>query len=428
MPRPQDSNIDITERGVAERLQKLRVARPWTMAELAEASALSERTIRDIERGRRERVQEATLMSIARALDVELEFLLDGVEPETGDPDAIIMIERRRIWPYLVTPLLIVIAVLSILLLRSDETAPLELAQADPLAYVDSCWGAEHGGRVLSAAFVEIDGRRLVVYGLDTTEDTQNQLLVRDFEDGRLLWSDSVAADEVARVFGENQFFHQPFRAALISTCDMDGDGARELAVTFNHYSLYPSLLRLYTPEGERIDTYYNYGRISDLLIEDLDDDGKDEIVLMGTNNGKAYQAGTAILLDETHRHGASTDPRLIPDCPLPDSCCVRVVFPMFPDNVRRHCRGVRTWLRHGNVFRDADGAVRIAARLGMDPSGGVMVVMDADLRPLALDTTDKIIRQATDWPAEDAAFLEPETLSAWAEGAYRFGACVTAP
>lgn len=69
-------NISIDSAALAARLSALRRARSWTKQELADASGLSERTVRLLEQGQRTVVLEKTLLLLAQALAVTPEDLL----------------------------------------------------------------------------------------------------------------------------------------------------------------------------------------------------------------------------------------------------------------------------------------------------------------------------------------------------------------
>jgi transcriptional regulator with XRE-family HTH domain len=63
----------------AERLRRLRTARGWTQAELAEKAGIGKRSVEDYERGNK--VPRRAVPAIAYALGVSPDFLLLGVDP-----------------------------------------------------------------------------------------------------------------------------------------------------------------------------------------------------------------------------------------------------------------------------------------------------------------------------------------------------------
>lgn len=71
-------NVDISKSGFPNRLRRLREAKNVPVAELAEKAGVTDRTLRDIEAGKRPRVQTATIHSLAKALGVSYTELRYG--------------------------------------------------------------------------------------------------------------------------------------------------------------------------------------------------------------------------------------------------------------------------------------------------------------------------------------------------------------
>jgi tetratricopeptide (TPR) repeat protein len=84
--------------GLPARLKTLRRERHLTKADLASRSGLAFRTIHDLERGRRKRVLEKTLVLLANALDVSYDELIRGSgNPDTNHTD-VYRPRRRLLW------------------------------------------------------------------------------------------------------------------------------------------------------------------------------------------------------------------------------------------------------------------------------------------------------------------------------------------
>ena len=73
---------DICE-ATGERIRKLRRARNWRQIDLAEQSGVHEVHISDIERGARE-ICLNNLVALARALDVRVSDLVEGIDDVVG--------------------------------------------------------------------------------------------------------------------------------------------------------------------------------------------------------------------------------------------------------------------------------------------------------------------------------------------------------
>lgn len=82
---------------IASRLKSARLARGWTQGQLATAAEVSQGTIGNIEAGHRQ--ARASLVKIAKALDLSYDWLADGIEPKTlarsvGERPAIYLIDN----------------------------------------------------------------------------------------------------------------------------------------------------------------------------------------------------------------------------------------------------------------------------------------------------------------------------------------------
>jgi transcriptional regulator with XRE-family HTH domain len=83
---PRPDNIEITGTDLPARLTRLREARRLTKSELARLAQVSYRTVHELESGRRNRIQEKTLVLLAGALGVEPEELTHQARLLSGVP------------------------------------------------------------------------------------------------------------------------------------------------------------------------------------------------------------------------------------------------------------------------------------------------------------------------------------------------------
>ena len=81
------------------------------------------------------------------------------------------------------------------------------------------------------------------------------------------------------------------------------GNNAR-IVVFGQHYPEFPTFIDVLTGQGRQVGEYWNAGRILDYSLADVNDDGRQELVLVGTNN--EYKKGCLVALDPADMRGGS--------------------------------------------------------------------------------------------------------------------------
>ncbi|MBD3237785.1 MAG: protein kinase [Candidatus Eisenbacteria bacterium] len=335
---------------------------------------------------------------------------------------------RRRRWALVSTLLLLLLIAIGgwswareILLARAKHVARAEeITVSAPI--LGHLWTKEHGSSVGPHATTPWSHPAAVAYGLEAQGTDGGQLFVRDIASGELLWSAEPNSEEATAVFGRRAG-GGVFECIDIRFCDLDGNGNRELLAHHRHDRWFPSIVTIYRSDGTRIGWYYHIGHLAEIHIEDLNGDGADEVLLAGTNNAPVYEGATLIILDKTFCRGASVDSLTLPECPLPDSSKVRVVFPQFGREYMDLLDQMRLIARWVAVSRSGDGSARISCSIG--PSDKQFIVtVDEWLRPISASPTDDMILQASRWPdGLGRRFLSPEYRQAWLGQCYRYGA-----
>ena len=153
---------------------------------------------------------------------------------------------------------------------------------------------------------------------------------------------------------------------------------------------------------GRLLTQYANKGHLYDTEVLDLDHDGKDEYLALGTNNSKAYQGATLLLLDDEHFRDAAVDSLTDAWSTEPDSAAVRLVFPHYPEPVRSHVQTVRLGGYHLRIHCDADENHEVLITVAASPSLGhdLVVTLDEELRPLKIDIADAFLAHINaTWP-----------------------------
>ena len=428
---------------MSDRLVRLRRDQGLTTAELAERAGLSERTVRDIERGRRVTVQEKTLLVLAQALELELDELL-GRAPRLGSPalDAGTVVpsvtasaspaapapggRTRRRWK---RPVLVLAA---LLLAGGAALRHLETTRAT--------WTISAGtvtvrggvtGRVLwrhsRLAKVRV-GRRapwspdqlLVGYQHDGVDGGCLDCL--DLGSGRLLWSVEPDRHRLAHVFGGFNLGDLSCHFSDLVPLDADGDGTPEIAVSFKHILYFPTCLYLVDSKGRVLRQYYHWGHISRLQSVPLPDGAGAALLAAGCNNAPVYQGATLVWLDWEHWGGASFDALSRPGAPEADSSRVRLVFPNFGPGYRPYL-GPRPSFVQLNIGADTDGRFLVHGGIGNAPYN-LNVLLDRELRPLRVDINDCFLALKPSLPdsltGPDSPF-DPQWREQWLHSVVRF-------
>ena len=396
-------NINLVHSGLPERLHSLREEQRLTKADLAGKSGLSARTVHDLENGRRDRIQEKTLMLLAQALGVSIVELL-GRDPATefppDTPTATMASPVGRM--YISQPVgLAILAVLTVILVFAGgyfwsyarDNAEWT-CEGDQLTVRDGIFGLElwrlGGENRLSFCKVSPwDDTRLLV-GVGGQTPGGGHLLNLDRATGDTIWTAAPDIDAVVRAFGAEDVEGVNFHCIKADAADLDGDGEPELIAQFLHGKFYPFVICALDRQGRILGQYANKGHVHQSLILDLDGDGKDEFIGAGTNNAKDYQGATIFILDQDHWRGASVDSLCDPWSSEPDSARVRLVIPQYPGPYMKLLQETRLYAFNLRVHRDSQGEVLITADVGSPSLPQLIVYMDDELHPKGSETTDR--------------------------------------
>lgn len=438
-PRPEDAPARAGDAaGLPERLRARRMAAGLSRRELADAAGVTERTVRDIENGRRARVQEKTLLLLAEALACAPEELvgaaaMDGANGANGADGAGSDGARRgqpafrwvaRLAALAAGLLMAVAAVGWYAVDRStwEITDGNVIARDAVLGRV--AWTIDADPRVRHVVPTPA-GDQLVIGFYGNTDDGAQAWLV-DRRTGERQVTFAVDETPVRRAFGPGILAEgQNFGCSSVRFLEFDGDGERELLFNFQHGKYYPAVLTVFELDGARRAQYANRGHVPFLHVEDLDDDGRDEVLAFGTNNDPAYQGASVIYLEQGAWSGAAVDP---PGGPgrgpvggIEDGARYRLVLPSFGEPVMGRMGCVRLTAHSPTVHRQVDGTLRINFTAGHLPAGGAAVVCDERLRPLLVNPTDSIRATVATWPTRGQGperFPEQPWLEDWLDGA----------
>lgn len=255
--------------------------------------------------------------------------------------------------------------------------------------------------------------------------------LLLDMSDGDTIWAVKPRQDQMRAVYGDTLLTSGAgFVAVRHEAVDIDGDHEPELAIVFNHDRFCPTCVILVNREGRILGQYDHKGHFYDLLTEDVDGDGKEELLVAGTNNEPCYQGATVILLDDVCHAGAAQDSLAGGDPAIPDSALARLVLPQFGEPYMTLLERRRIEAADLMLVPQESGPPRIAVNVGTaykDDKVGVIVTLDAALNPVSVTPSDLIVAIAAAWPDSVRAlngFPNQEWLEkVWLPRAVRFEA-----
>jgi transcriptional regulator with XRE-family HTH domain len=439
---PSKKNVDIRGTEFPRILRKLRESRNLTKAELADKVGMSERAIRLIETGRSKRVLDKTLFVLGEFFGVTRDELL-GTAPlpplNGGRPDRSPAPEppaparlRLPAWIKIAGSL----AAVAVLVGAFFGVRTRALSQASwkvtgncisvhdgllGLTLWEDCHKSPIAKEPDSVKFARWGSERVIAYGLEPGAVDGGTFFVRSIATGKILLQDRPDPLELAAVYDEEVIRNGGFHCQEIHDADLDGDGEYELVAYFKHSPWYPAYLRMYIRNRENrvYGTYFFSGHLSDILVQDTDEDGKDEILAAGTNNTDAYMGAMVVLLDGEHCRG---DANALPLSQLPDSAKARVIFPMFDSAYARHLNEPRLRAHELHAYRTPAGDVRIKANVGVKDSA-IVVTMNQDLVPLAADLNDNFHTMMRRWPEEDQRRFLGGYVDQWLMTAHRYTA-----
>lgn len=421
-------NLDVEAIDLARRLRARRLEAGLTRQELAERATMTERSVRDIENGRRPRIQEKTLMLLAEALGCEPAELavLPPVPPGATAPQPAPPVRPFR-WPLLLATVLLTVAlaVLATVWFAIDR-AQWEIVEGD-LIMRDAVLGQvmwtldEHP--VIRQVVEPVWGRGLLLVAFNGNTAGGHQAVLLNRRTGEFKAGYAMDVDLARRAFGDEILAEgQDFSCGSMHFIQLDGTGPVELFCRFTHGKYYPSGLGVFDADGTVRGMYAHRGHVGRFIIEDLDDDGADELLALGTNNDLAYQGATVVYLEEGAWSGASVDPpgaagKPAADGRLTDGSRYRVIFPAFDAGVMEQMKRLRLDAFSPRTHRMDDGTVRITCSVGCAGKTGVAVVCDDRLRPLSVGMNDSFRGEVSTWPApygEPGHFPDQALLDAW--------------
>jgi hypothetical protein len=275
-------------------------------------------------------------------------------------------------------------------------------------------WARDHDSPVFVHTPTPWNSPQTIAYGLGAGGKNAGRVYVCELKTGRELWSAAPNLQELSEVYGPAFAEADAYKCRSIHFADLEGDGTEELMAEYAHHVWSPGFLCIFGHDGKGTDAYYNFGLLYDVVAEDIDHDGKQEVLLAGTLNPSVYRGATIILLDDAHCHGASVDALVHPDCALGDSSLARLILPHY-DQKYMDLLGIERLVAFQiKVSRGADGHARVTCFLGSSTDPHV-VALDERLIPRQVNASDRLRVVTRTWPEADRQeFLSREWMESW--------------
>jgi len=154
---------------------------------------------------------------------------------------------------------------------------------------------------LLAIEDIDEDGQKEVLFIPATRDSTSRGDLICLSSRGQLKWSYNP---DRAITFGKTRYSGD-FLLYGLGLLPRDSYVNKARIVVFGqHVFDFPTYVDILTGQGENVGEYWNSGRILDYVLSDLNQDGREELVLAGTNN--EYNRGCLLGLNPDKMRGGS--------------------------------------------------------------------------------------------------------------------------
>jgi hypothetical protein len=147
---------------------------------------------------------------------------------------------------------------------------------------------------------IDADGRTEVLFSLQTQDEFNEGEILCFGSRGDVRWKIKTGRE---MRFGK-EVFSADYRIQGFAVADLNGDGRSEIVVVSVHRPNFPCQLLVLNHEGKTVGEYWNSGHFNDIMVHDLDEDGKPEILAGGANN--EYHSGCLAVFRPDRIRGAS--------------------------------------------------------------------------------------------------------------------------
>jgi hypothetical protein len=144
------------------------------------------------------------------------------------------------------------------------------------------------------------DNREEVLFSPKTTTELGEGKLICFNDKGEILWDFETGRE---LIFGQ-KVYSKDYRIRGFEVVDLNHDGALEIAVISDHFPDFPTQLVILGSDGIKIGEYWNSGRMEDFVCIDIDEDGREELIVGSMNNEHAKPS--LIVFDASDIQGCS--------------------------------------------------------------------------------------------------------------------------
>ncbi|MCP4799554.1 MAG: helix-turn-helix domain-containing protein [bacterium] len=410
-----------------DRLRNYREVQYLTQTDLAAKAGVSQRSVHELESGRRDRALSKTIMLLAEALGVSYSELIgNGSKPDhelisTSDKPPVGQDKKNRQRKIFVIRLLALftISIITGLVFNIDNQvyvgSDLKTIEVRHGLFKNVIWSQTLSDNVKDFLISPWDGNVLLV-ALSAKTIDGGCLIAFDINTGTKLWTRYPDIEQMSMAFNPSTVQSGGFFCEEILLADLDGDGIDELVVHFMHNRWYPAAICVIGKSGNIESQYASLGHIYDIIIQDIDNDGKDEIVIGSTNNNPKYQGASLYILDEDNRSGASLDFITSVERGVEDGALVRIVVPAWPKFIMETLSLDRLDATKIYTYKNSDGQVCIQACIGEVDTGGFVFDFDNKLNLLSARCADSLKRVFNNNGINDFSWFDE-----WANSYIRF-------
>ncbi len=250
------------------------------------------------------------------------------------------------------------------------------------------------------------DGETEVILGTAVKQHEFNGKLMFLETDGSIKWE--YSSHPVLK-FGDNEYSNN-YGTAFIYPFQHSDSPMHEFYVRFSHMPWFPSRLVRFDINGQLLNEFIHPGAIYDMELLDLNQDGEQELLLGGTNNG--FNSAAVAILPSRNFSGTvpSVEDHHSLNNGVVDSNLIYIKFPRWGkyDYQRTNAR-----TNVQDIFPDSENGFIVMVVLGNANSGTTYLYnFDFELNVVGLSLTDGSLSQYHEYSGED--FFETFDYDEW--------------